>query len=244
MSIDPEKLMAFVDGELEEADRRAVERAIADDLSLRAEVERQRRLRATLGGHYGPVATQAVPDRLRALLGAEPNASIEHDKVASLAEQRERRRVLRGWHAISAVAASLVVGVVAGQLFLLGRTPPIATSNGRLVAQDGLADALETQLASAPPAMAQTRIGLTFMDTQGRPCRTFESRVFAGLACRGDGRWQVVMATATETAAQPIYRQAGSSPVMETAQRMMASEPFDAQAERAAVQGAWKIGKR
>jgi hypothetical protein len=91
--------------------------------------------------------------------------------------------------------------------------------------------------------MAQTRIGLTFMDTQGRPCRTFESRALAGLACRGDGRWQVVMAAAAETTAQPIYRQAGSSPVMAAAQRMMASEPFDAEAERAAVRGGWKIGK-
>ena len=244
MSIDPEKLMAFVDGELEEGERREVEQAIAADPGLRAEVDRQRRLRAILAGHYGPVATQDVPGRLRALLGDEPNSSTDNARVVSLGQARERRRRLSGWPTIGAIAASLVVGVMAGQLVLLGSSDPIATKNGRLVAQDGLSEALETQLASAAPAMAQTRIGLTFIDTQGRPCRTFESRAFAGLACRGDGRWQVLMTAATETAGQPIYRQAGSSPVMETAQAMMASEPLDAEAERAAVQGGWKVGRR
>jgi hypothetical protein len=242
MSIDPERLMAFVDGELDAAERREVDEAIAADPTLQAEVQRQRRVRATLAGHYGPVATQEVPDRLRAMLGAEPNASIDNEDVASLARARERRR---GLHVtLGAIAASLVVGVIAGQLFLLGSTPPIATSHGKLIAQDGLAEALETQLASAQSAMAQTRIGLTFIDTQGRPCRTFESRAFAGLACRGNSRWEVVMAAATETSEQPVYRQADSSPVMDTAQRIMASEPFDAEAERAAVQGGWKIRRR
>jgi anti-sigma factor RsiW len=244
MSIDPDKLMAFVDGELEGAERHEVEQAIAADPGLRAEVDRQRGLRATLAGHYGPVATQEVPDRLRALLGAGPNAAADVATVVSLEEARERRRGLSGWPTAAAIAASLVIGVIAGQLILIGSGDPIATKNGRLVAQDGLAEALETQLASAPPAMAQTHIGLTFMDTQGRPCRTFENRAFAGLACRGDGRWQVVMTAATETAGQPVYRQAGSSPVMETAQAMMASEPFDPGAERAAVQGGWKISRR
>jgi hypothetical protein len=242
MSIDPEKLMAFVDGELDDAERHEVEQAIATDPALQAEVERQRRLKSAVADHYGPIAAQDIPERLRAMLAAHPNTP--HEKVASLAEARARRRPLPGWQSLGAIAASLVVGVIAGQLLLRGGAHPIGTRNGKLIAQDGLAEALETQLASTPPAMAQTRIGLTFMDTQGRPCRTFESRAFAGLACRGDGQWEMVMTSATETGGQPTYRQAGSSPVMETAQRIMASEPFSAKAERAAVQGGWRLSKR
>jgi len=244
MSIDPDRLMAYVDGELDEAQRREVERAMAADPALRDEVDRQHRLRATLITHYGPVTQEDVPDRLRALLGAAANAAFGETNVASLAEARERRRGWPVWANAGAIAASLAIGIIGGQILSLGRPAPISSNRSGLVAQGDLARALETQLGSSQPAMAPTRIGLTFVDTRGRACRTFEEQAFAGLACREEGRWQIVMTSAGETAEQPLYRQAGSSPVTEAAQRIMASEPFDAAAERAAVQGGWKIGKR
>ena len=109
MSIDPDRLMAYVDGELDEAQRREVERAMAADPALRDEVDRQHRLRATLTTHYGPVTQEDVPDRLRALLGADANAAFGETNVASLAEARERRRGWPVWANAGAIAASLAI---------------------------------------------------------------------------------------------------------------------------------------
>ena len=69
MRIDDDRLMAYADGELDAAEREAVERALAEDAGLREKLAQQQRLRATLSGHYGPVAAEEVPDRLLAMLG-------------------------------------------------------------------------------------------------------------------------------------------------------------------------------
>ena len=66
--IDEAMLIALVDGELDEVNRRRVERAVADDPALAARLEAHQRLRARLSSHYAPVAQEPVPERLRALL--------------------------------------------------------------------------------------------------------------------------------------------------------------------------------
>src|SRR3546814_15587197 len=70
MQIDDDRLMAYADGELDAAERQAVKQALAEDPGLRETLAEQQRLRATPSGHYGPVAAEAVPDRLLAVLGA------------------------------------------------------------------------------------------------------------------------------------------------------------------------------
>jgi len=241
MSIEPEKLMAFVDGELDEAERGRVEAAIAADPNLRAEVDRQRRLRTALVDHYGPVAQEAVPDGLRAMLGAEANESMAG--VASLSDARSRRRILPAWRNAAAIAASLAIGLIAGQLIPRG-VDTMRVENGRMLARGQLAKALETQLASTQAMYAPTRIGITFADANGRPCRTFDTDTLSGLACRSEGQWQMIMTTTRATAAQGHYRQAASSPIMETAQQMMTSAPLDADEERAAMTAGWRIAEK
>ena len=68
MSVDAETLMAYADGELDPLAARRVERAIAADPSLAAEVERHRALRARVAGGFAAVATEPVPDHLAAML--------------------------------------------------------------------------------------------------------------------------------------------------------------------------------
>jgi hypothetical protein len=237
MTIDEEKLMAFADGELQGAERDAVERALAEDAGLREQLEEQRRLRATLTGHYGPVAGEEVPERLLAMLGAG-----RAEGVASLSAMRERRRLIQRpvWRNFGAIAATLAVGIVAGQLIPSRGTGLVGTENGMLVARGELADALETQLASAQAPDAATRIGVTFPDKQGRLCRTFDAAATSGLACRADDNWTVVMTAAPQGHATE-YRQAGSSLVLQAAQEMMGDVPLDAAAEKAAMAADWQI---
>ncbi len=229
--IEEELLMAHVDGELDQLNAARVVKALAQDAELRAVAESQRRLRDRLAGHYNPVVDEEVPPRLRAML--ETN-------VIALPTARPGRRLSFGWGAGGAMAASFAVGLIAAQM-IPERTGPTGVTGDRLVAAGPLAQALDTQLASEQSGTEPTRIGVSFAADDGRLCRTFESRVMAGLACREDEGWHVV----TSAAAQPVpggeYRQAASATafVMRVSQDLMRGEPFDARAEREARDTGW-----
>ena len=228
MTIDPEMLMAYADGELDPLSAKRVEKAMAADPALAERVAAHRALRATLAGHFAPVAQQPVPARLAALLD---------DAVVPIRAAPARRRNWLSAGNLAAMAATLVIGLLAGRM--LEPAGPVASRQGSLVAQGSLAQALDTQLASAPAAGAATRIGLTFRDPEGALCRTFEDRALSGIACRAAGEW-TLRRTMSGDAAQGAYRQAGSAETMEAAQAMMAGDPLDAAAERAARDGGWR----
>lgn len=232
MTIDPEMLMAYADGELDELAAKRVERAIAEDPELARQVEAHRALRARIAGHFAPVAEAPLPDRLKAMLQANV-ASID---VAR--ETRARSRWIASSRNWAALAAALVIGLVVGQTLDLNPAP-VGSSGGTLVAQAGLERALDTQLASAQSADAATRIGLTFHDREGVVCRTFEAQALAGIACRADDAWQVRQLMSGDVKATD-YRQAGSAETLAAAEAMMADGPMDAEAERAARDGGWR----
>ncbi|MEC3949882.1 anti-sigma factor family protein [Sphingobium sp. HWE2-09] len=226
--IDEAMLMALVDGELDEVNRRRVERAVADDPALAERLAQHRRLRDRLSDHYAPVAEEPVPDRLRALL--ETGATVT--PIA-----RPSRR-WGGWAMGGAIAASLVLGLGLGRLSG-SDAGTIGVRDGMMVAQGSLATALNDQLASAQ-GDAPIRIGLTFQRKGGGWCRSFDGAL-AGVACReGDG-WQVQQALpgAGQGAA---YRQASSADarVMATVEALIAGAPVDAAGEQAAKAKDWR----
>lgn len=233
MTIDDDMLMAFLDGELDEVSRARVERAVAEDPALKARLEQQQRLRDRLAAHYGPVAEEEVPERFRALL--------ETNVVTFPAAKPRPARPL--WQTLTALAATLVLGLAIGRTLLApGASGPFAVDGGTMVARGELASALDTQLASAQAPDAATRIGVSFTNTDGRACRTFDSVAAAGVACRGEASWQVMMTAAGSGRQQSEYRQAGSGNalVQQAAQAMMAGEPFDEAAERQARDSGWR----
>jgi hypothetical protein len=231
MNVDDDRLMAYLDDELDAEARAEVEAALAEQPALRAQLDRQRALRETLRAHFDPVAEEAVPPRLRALIEPE---------IVDLAAARARRS-RPVWQTAAAIAASLVIGIFVGRTLPSGAGVPVGVEGGTLVAQGSLAEALDTQLASAQPADAATRIGVSFAREDGTHCRTFESSALSGLACRDGGAWRMVM-TAEGSAARGDYRQAGTSAarIAETAQDLMAGEPLDASSERQARDAGWR----
>lgn len=237
MTIDDDMLMAFADGEIDEIGRARVERALEEDPKLRARLDVQRRLRARLAAHYAPVAEEAVPEGLRAML---------ETKVVDLPAARgPRARPL--WQSGAALAATLVLGLALGRTLLVPAAPDsglIAVEGGAMVARGGLAEALDTQLASAQASNAATRIGVSFARSDGRLCRTFDSPAAAGLACRTDTGWQVMMTAAGSGGQRGEFRQAGSESllVQQAAQEMMAGEPLDDAGERRARDSGWRRG--
>ncbi|HYD12283.1 MAG TPA: anti-sigma factor [Allosphingosinicella sp.] len=234
MAIDDDMLMAFVDGELDDIGRARVERAVAQDPALRRRLEEQQRLRDRLSAHYGPIAEEEVPERFRSML--------ETNVLPFPAAPPRPARPL--WQTLTALAATLVLGLLVGRT-LLAPAPaagPFAVEGGAMVARGDLAEALETQLASAQAQGAATRIGVTFVHNDGRTCRTFDSQAAAGIACRTGADWQVLMTAAGSGPQRSDYRQAGSENllVQQAAQEMMAGEPHDDAAERRARDSGWR----
>ena len=231
--IDEAMLIALVDGELDEVTRRRVERAVADDPALATRLAAHRQLRDRLARHYAPIADDPVPPHMRALL--ERSAT-----VMPLARPAAR---WRNWAMGGAIAASLVLGLGLGRL-TGGQDGPVGIEDGVMVAQGPLADALDTQLASAS-GNAAIRIGLTFQRKGGGWCRSFDGAV-AGVACREGQRWQVQQALpgAGPDAGQggTAYRQASSSDarVMATIDALADGAPVDAAGEIRARQSGWR----
>jgi len=113
MNWTDEALMAFVDGELDAAQRADVERALAGDAVLQARVAKLQAQRRRVSAAYAPVLDEPVPDRLAALLAIAP--STPSATVVNLGEvraERARRRSIPGWAQWGGMAASLVLGVL------------------------------------------------------------------------------------------------------------------------------------
>jgi hypothetical protein len=228
MTIDPETLMAYADGELDPVAAKRVERAIAADPALAEQVAAHRRLRARIAGSFAPVAEAPVSERLTSLL--------KPDNVVPLRPRARPRFDLR-WGA--AIAASLAIGILIGPM--LRPAAPVRVGPTGLVASGDLARALDTQLA-ATQGDAPIRVIVSFRDSSGAICRTFAGRATSGIACReGDG-WSVRRTVSGAGEARTDYRQAGSTDpaLMAMAQDMMAGAPLDAAQERAAHDRGWR----
>ncbi|MFN3725424.1 MAG: anti-sigma factor family protein [Allosphingosinicella sp.] len=232
MEWDDELIGAYADGELHALIQDRFEEALARDDSLRARVEREKMVRARLGGHFDPVLDEPVPERLRAMLEAKPAAP-----VVSIADARERRRLPRQAWIPAAMAASLAVGLFGGQL--IGGKGGVSSMP---VAEGRLAEALDTQLASAPATSGDTRIGTTFRNGDGRVCRTFDGPDVAGFACRDGGAWRIEMLAPGSGRQASGYQQAtsGAMLVLQAAQERMAGEPVGEDEERRLRESGWR----
>jgi hypothetical protein len=235
MRFDPATITAYVDGELDDLTARRIEREAEADPALAAEIARHRALKARLVAHYAPVAAEAVPDRLRALLN---DAAKAPEVDTSLAARRESRRWRLAPAQMGALAASLLLGLTIG-LRPWAPAAEVTERGGALVASGALAAALDTQLASTQGADAAIRIGLSFRDREGRICRSFEGAALSGIGCRDAGGWTLERTLGGRTTDAP-YRQANAGALAADAAAMMVGEPFDAAAERAARARGWR----
>jgi hypothetical protein len=168
---------------------------------------------------------------------------------AEAAERAGKTRASWSWPQWTAIAASVVLGIIIGHVAL--KSPelnPIASRDGHLVAQGDLADALSNQLASTQPPTAPVQIGTSFKSKDGTYCRTFvlhEGDSVAGLACRTGSEWNVnTLARAeTEPGDNGGYRPAGSempAAVRDAAEARIVGDPLDSSAEAQAKSSGWK----
>src|SRR5205823_1804666 len=92
------------------------------DPKLAARLEAHRRLRARLDHAYGGAMQEPAPERWRRMIEAS-----ERPVVIDLERERARRRrpAPVEWRPWAAVAASLVAGLVIGQLILPAKAPSV-----------------------------------------------------------------------------------------------------------------------
>ena len=251
MNWSDEILMAFADGELDDPQRAELERALADDASLRQRVAAMKAQRARLAAAYAPVLDEPVPERLASLLQAQPPAPAKAS-VTDLDEVRAalhaRRQRGPSWSHWGGMAASVLVGVLLGLQWGSLSTDPatdpvIGLREGRLVAGGLVAQALSSQLASEPVAGAPVAVQLSFVDQGGSYCRTFSTASVAGLACRQRGQWTLHNLVATEAAPAGAVRQAASElprALLDAVDRRIAGDALDPGHERQAREQGWQ----
>jgi hypothetical protein len=254
MSIPEDRLMAYADGELDAAEHAAeraqIEAAMQSDAAVARRVEKHRALRAQLGGAFGAVLDEPVPERLLAAVRAAPASVTDLGSVraarANAATESVRKRAAWSWPQWGAIAASVLLGVLIGRVAMKStELDPIASRNGHLVAQSGLDEALSSQLASEQADAAPVHIGVSFRTKAGEYCRTFVSGALSGLACREGSAWDVrTLARAdVSVGGEGGYHPAGSempAAVRAAVDEQINGDPLDATAEAQAKTNGWK----
>jgi hypothetical protein len=226
---DEEEFFAWLDGELDGVAAARVGARVAADPGLAEEARLHRALGAQLRSAFDPLTAAPVPDRIG-------QAAV--DFTAARERRAARRFAMPQW---AAIAATLVVGVVGGTMLGSGSPGPVAQQGGTMVAAGTLEQALDTQLASAPVSSG-VRIGLTFRDSAGALCRSFEDGALSGLACRDGDEWTFRGLFQKGVESKGDYRMAaGPDPRLGAMiDDMLAGEPLDAAGERAARANGWR----
>lgn len=245
MQFPDEILMAYADGEVDADLRRRIEAAMALDPTIAERIARHRGLRDELGAAFDGVLDEPIPARLLDAAHETPAATVTDLGAARAAKQRAANPKRRwSWPEWTAIAASLLIGILAGRSALQpSQSDLFATSADGVVARGELSAALTDQLGGVPDD-ASVRIGLTFRDRGGAYCRTFTASATAGFACRDDDVWKVRALSEDAVSKQAgEYRQAGTQlpPAILTAvEHSMAGEALDREQEQAARAGNWK----
>lgn len=236
MSITPQQLHAYLDGELDAVERDAVETALANDPVLAAQYAAQRRLRERLQQAFAPVLDEPVPARL----------TMATASAAEVVDLASRRAKLPRWRQALATGLALAAALVVG-VFLGPRLQPdaalIGNAGGRLLAQGGLERALHE--GRSGEQVGTVTLGLSFRSQEGNYCRSFTLRqtpALAGLSCRQADGWQVhVLAETTlqDTALRPAAADLPAA-VLDAIDARIDGEPLDARSEAQAKADGWR----
>ena len=236
MTMDDEQFFAWLDNELDEAAAATVAAEVADDPELQRKAAAHRELQARLGEAFAPIAAAPIP----AAIMASPGRGTVVD-LAAARLRRSPRLALPSMAQWAAMAATLVLGLATGSMLDGGSSSPIESQSGQLLASAGLAQALDTRLASAPAATGP-RIGLTFRSQDGTICRSFTDAAAQGLACRDGQDWRIRGLFQGAQSASGEYRMAaGVDPDLAAlVDATRAGDPYDAAQERQALARDWR----
>ncbi len=237
MTVPDHTLMAYADGELDDAARKLIEAAMREDPEVRKRVAEHRALRGALQKGFADELDEPVPERLL--------SAVRKPRIRAKGSESNLRR-WRGAPSL-AMAASLLLGLGLGYWVHRDANSLLRTTASEgVVAGGALSNSLSNQLSADHPAGAVATIGLSFRSKSGAFCRTFslEGNATSGLACREGKSWKVLVLGQTSHAgtAGEGYRVAasGDSGLLRSAvEEAIRGEPLDRPGEIAARQSGW-----
>jgi hypothetical protein len=254
MSFSDETLMAYADGELDDATRLAVEAAMRRDGSIARRVARLRAARDEV------FAEQELPGLRTRQANVVQLAAVRAQRLAT--QQAARKAVKRpwGWLEWTTLALVMVFGLIAGKFGLAHWQPDwfsepvvvpteVVSRNGMLVAQGKLATALSQQMGGAAASEGDVRIGLSFLSNEGGYCRSFTlvggNQDLVGIACRASEEWRIpaLVQNARPQPAMGAYRMAGTempTAVLEAIDQRIVGGMLDTRAEVEALRRNWQ----
>ncbi|MGZ8370560.1 MAG: anti-sigma factor family protein, partial [Caulobacteraceae bacterium] len=190
--VTDEALSAYLDGEADPETAARIEAALADDVGLRARLERM-----TLGGDALRDAVDimlgAPSEELKAALLKAPSAEI-----LPFAPKAKAAPPRHEWMRLAAAsAAAMVIGAVGGGFLMEKQTGVVVDSGDGVVAGKVLASSLSTARSGvkAPMGGQVMTVALSFKASDGRLCRQFDlagqDRTLDAVACRTGKDWRI-----------------------------------------------------
>lgn len=198
---DDETLMAFADGELEDATSIQVEAALDTDGALAERLAVFLDTRLAVAAAMKPLINEPVPDALAAsvrrmveaagssTLAVEQGAA-EQGNVISFPAREKIRLPVRTW--LMPLAASILAVITGVVGFIAGR----GSLQGGPSFESALITALDQQPSGSDVVLGESgalHIVSSFVDGRGEVCREYELRQqeesTATIACRTNGAW-------------------------------------------------------
>lgn len=247
MQFPDEILMAYADGEVDADTRRQIEAAMANDPTLAERVAKHRALRGDLSAAFGGVLDEPVPSRLIDAANSSPvskrPATVTDLNAARAAKSGATKSRSWSWPEWTAIAASLLIGVLAGRSAMQPAESEIFATTAHGIVASGYLSAALNEHASGTSTDSAARIILSFRSKGGNYCRSFAAGKAAGFACREDNEWRVRALSQSATSTDSgEYRMAGSElpPAILTAiDDVMEGEALDREQEQAARERGW-----
>jgi hypothetical protein len=251
LDITDELLVAYVDDELDPAQRELVSSVLAINPALCRRAEEMRLSRDLLREAFPLNPDASIPEPIEAAANRLAEACARGSSPSPLAAP------FRGWRKY-AIATTVVLGMAGSATYLARRAERTSTeSNVTALTRIGPDTALHRVLESIPSAQlidvpaedAAVRAVLTFRARDGRFCREFEvlagSRGSTGIACRERGAWhtEVLLSAAVAPPDSNYYTPAGESDepaVAEVVNRLIQGDPLSAQEEAHVLSSGWQ----
>lgn len=236
MSIDTEKLCAFLDNELSTAEAEQVRRQLEHDEESAAQLAAMIMTDERIRQHVDHLAQTPIPNAITQMLS---DNNVKHGPW-----QQRMRAVQR--HTALAASITLIFGLSIGAWL---------TNTHLEEADQTFANAvkhtLETRKSGASYQLTDTTVmtpQLTFLDHEGNYCRHYQlvdqqaGTVTAAIQCRRNANWQqVAEATSYDTARQLQYQTATGREMLDTVlDALMRTAPLSQTTEDNLLRSEWQ----
>lgn len=244
MTIDDEKLSAFLDGELPEQEMAGIRAALAEDEALAQRLERLALPDDIIASTYRTIDERPLPEAVTAMLATAHNSPRADEQANNVVAFPLWKRINHGLQQHAALAACLAL--VAG--FVLSQATHPALSPNTDAAWQQVAAALDDgrsgvaqQLADGSSVTPQ----LSFVSQDGTYCRQYaQSGTETGtenIACNSGGDWTLIATVHTGPQTGGTYQTASGGSVLDgVLDRMIAGAPLSADQETDAIDTEWQ----